>query len=141
VIRLKDKYLIVLVLQDALFSRMRCSPGCIVLQDALFSRMHCSPGCIVLQDALFSRMHCSPGCIVLQDALFSRMHCSPGCNVLHMFSSGTVLCSSECDAPQSTSQQGEEDRHRVGRVLSFFSSRRNWDSPPPSTSDECATPL
>jgi hypothetical protein len=28
--------------------------------------------------------------------------------------------------------------HRVGRVLSFFSSRRNWDSPNPSPAGECA---
>jgi hypothetical protein len=28
--------------------------------------------------------------------------------------------------------------HRVGRVLSFFSSRRNWDSPTPSPADERA---
>jgi hypothetical protein len=31
--------------------------------------------------------------------------------------------------------------HRVGRVLSFFSSRRNWDSPTPSAAGECAPPL
>ncbi len=30
--------------------------------------------------------------------------------------------------------------HRVDRVLSFFSSRRNWDSPTPSTSGECDPP-
>jgi hypothetical protein len=31
--------------------------------------------------------------------------------------------------------------HRVGKVLSFFSSRRNWDSPNPSTAGEwCAPP-
>jgi hypothetical protein len=30
--------------------------------------------------------------------------------------------------------------HRVGRVLSFFSSRRNWDSPNPSPAGECAPP-
>ncbi len=30
--------------------------------------------------------------------------------------------------------------HRVGRVLSFFSSRRNWDSPNPSPACECASP-
>ncbi len=30
--------------------------------------------------------------------------------------------------------------HRVGRVLSFFSCRRNWDSPIPSTAGECAPP-
>jgi hypothetical protein len=28
--------------------------------------------------------------------------------------------------------------HRVGRVLRFFSSRRNWDSPNPSPEGECA---
>ncbi len=28
--------------------------------------------------------------------------------------------------------------HRVGRVLSLFSSRRNWDSPNPSPAGECA---
>ncbi len=28
--------------------------------------------------------------------------------------------------------------HRVGRVLSFFSSRRNWDSPNPSPAGECS---
>jgi hypothetical protein len=31
-------------------------------------------------------------------------------------------------------------RHRVGRVLSFFSSRRNWDSSNPSTASECVPP-
>ncbi len=31
-------------------------------------------------------------------------------------------------------------RHRVGRVLSFFFSRRNWDSPNPSSAGECAPP-
>jgi hypothetical protein len=30
--------------------------------------------------------------------------------------------------------------HRVGRVLSFFSSRRNWDSPNHSSAGECAPP-
>ncbi len=30
--------------------------------------------------------------------------------------------------------------HRVGRVLSFFSSRRNWDSRNPSPAGECAPP-
>ncbi len=33
------------------------------------------------------------------------------------------------------------NEHRVGRVLSFFSSRRNWDSPNPSPAGECATPF
>ncbi len=28
--------------------------------------------------------------------------------------------------------------HRVVRVLSFFSSRRNWDSPTPSPAGACA---
>ncbi len=31
-------------------------------------------------------------------------------------------------------------KHRVGRVLSFFSSRRNWDSPNPTPACECAPP-
>ncbi len=31
--------------------------------------------------------------------------------------------------------------HRVGRVLSCLSSRRNWDSPNPSPAGECASPL
>jgi hypothetical protein len=30
------------------------------------------------------------------------------------------------------------DGHRVGRVLSFFSSRRNWNSPTPLTAGDCA---
>jgi hypothetical protein len=30
--------------------------------------------------------------------------------------------------------------HKVGRVLSFFSSRRNWDAPNPSPAGECAHP-
>jgi hypothetical protein len=30
--------------------------------------------------------------------------------------------------------------HRVGRVLSFFSSRLNWDSPNPSPVHECGPP-
>ncbi len=32
------------------------------------------------------------------------------------------------------------EHHRVGRVLSFFSSRRTWDSPNPSPAGECAPP-
>jgi hypothetical protein len=31
--------------------------------------------------------------------------------------------------------------HRVGRVLSFISSRRNWDSPHPSPAGECGPPF
>jgi hypothetical protein len=30
--------------------------------------------------------------------------------------------------------------HRVGRVLRFFSSRRNWNSPTPLAAGECAPP-
>jgi hypothetical protein len=30
-------------------------------------------------------------------------------------------------------------RHRVGRVLSFLSSRRNWDSPTPLAAGECVS--
>ncbi len=30
--------------------------------------------------------------------------------------------------------------NRVGRVLSYFSSRRNWNSPTPSPVGECAPP-
>ncbi len=32
-------------------------------------------------------------------------------------------------------------QHRVGRVLSFFSSRRNWNSTNPSPAGECAPPF
>jgi hypothetical protein len=32
-------------------------------------------------------------------------------------------------------------RHREGRVLSFFSSRRNWDSPSPHTQASVPPPL
>jgi hypothetical protein len=34
----------------------------------------------------------------------------------------------------------EANAHRVDRVLSFFSSRRDWDSPAPSTAGKCALP-
>ncbi len=34
----------------------------------------------------------------------------------------------------------ESVKHRAGRVLSFFSSRRNWDSPNPSSAGECVPP-
>jgi hypothetical protein len=37
-----------------------------------------------------------------------------------------------------SSYQG--NRHRVGRVISFFSCPRNWDSPTPSPAGECASP-
>jgi hypothetical protein len=36
--------------------------------------------------------------------------------------------------------QPEDGSHTVGRVLSFFSSRRNWDSPNLSPAGECAAP-
>jgi len=35
----------------------------------------------------------------------------------------------------------DAESHRVDRVLSFFSSRWNWDSPIPSPAGECALPL
>ncbi len=34
----------------------------------------------------------------------------------------------------------DKDSHRVDRVLSFFSSRPNWDFPTPSQADECVYP-
>ncbi len=37
-------------------------------------------------------------------------------------------------------RQRETTEHRVGRVISFFSSRRHWDSPNPSPAGECAPP-
>jgi hypothetical protein len=37
-------------------------------------------------------------------------------------------------------QHSKHAGHRVGRVLSFFSSRRNWDSPNPSPARECVPP-
>ncbi len=40
--------------------------------------------------------------------------------------------------PPCTASRGSV--HRVGRVLNFFSSRRNWDSPNPSPGGECAHP-
>jgi hypothetical protein len=33
----------------------------------------------------------------------------------------------------------DRKHHRIGRVISFFSSRRNWDSPNPSPAGESAT--
>jgi hypothetical protein len=33
------------------------------------------------------------------------------------------------------------DRHKLGRVLSFFSSRRIWDSPTHSPAGDCVPPL
>jgi hypothetical protein len=39
------------------------------------------------------------------------------------------------------SKSGVGDYHRVGRVLGFFSSRRNWDSPTPFAAGGCAPPL
>jgi hypothetical protein len=39
----------------------------------------------------------------------------------------------------SSRQSFHSQKHRVDRVLSFFSSRRNWDSPPP-TPQACLGP-
>jgi hypothetical protein len=48
----------------------------------------------------------------------------------------------EQEVTMSSRDNGEEGKqHRVGRVLSFFSSRRNWDSPKPSAEGECGPPL
>ncbi len=33
------------------------------------------------------------------------------------------------------------NNHRVDRVLGFFSSHPNWDSPNPSPADKCVTPF
>jgi hypothetical protein len=41
---------------------------------------------------------------------------------------------------QGTILLEKHEKHRVGRVLSFFSSRRNWDSPTPLAAGECAPP-
>jgi hypothetical protein len=41
---------------------------------------------------------------------------------------------------QLWAEKGEERDHRVGRVLSFISSRRNWDFPNPSPAVECVPP-
>ncbi len=48
-----------------------------------------------------------------------------------------------CEPPGFQSPRGQETfckSHRVGRVLSFFSSRRNWDSPAPLAAGERAPP-
>jgi hypothetical protein len=37
-------------------------------------------------------------------------------------------------------EETETERHRVDRVLSFFSSRRNWDFPNPLPAGEYASP-
>jgi hypothetical protein len=37
-------------------------------------------------------------------------------------------------------KKAEKLHQSVGRVLSFFSGRRNWDSPTPSAVGECAPP-
>ncbi len=42
---------------------------------------------------------------------------------------------------QLGNREGEGGIHRVGRVLRYFSSRRNWDSPNPSPAGECAPSL
>jgi hypothetical protein len=39
-----------------------------------------------------------------------------------------------------TEKLSDSDIHKVGRVVSFFSSRRNWDSPNPSPAGECPPP-
>jgi hypothetical protein len=39
------------------------------------------------------------------------------------------------------SKSGVRNYHRVGRVLGFFSSRRNWDSPTPLAAGGCGPPL
>ncbi len=63
-----------------------------------------------------------------------------------------LWCHSECTVSQNTvlsiywiliavSRQRAPYWHRVGRVLSFFFSRRNWNSPNPSPAGECAFPL
>ncbi len=44
------------------------------------------------------------------------------------------------DFRKTTFYPEEGTNHRVGRVPSFFSSRRNWDSPNPSPVGECAPP-
>jgi hypothetical protein len=42
--------------------------------------------------------------------------------------------------PSPLSRQPDYPTQRVCRVLSFFSCRRNWDSPNPSLAGECAPP-
>ncbi len=44
-----------------------------------------------------------------------------------------------CEVDSAESREKGED-HKVGRVLSFFYSRRNWDSPTPLAAGECASP-
>ena len=42
--------------------------------------------------------------------------------------------------PPNLSHSRLSNNHRVGRVPSFLSSRRNWDSPTPSPAGECVLP-
>ena len=53
----------------------------------------------------------------------------------------TVLCIQCRNCIRNLKSENAQDyaqRHRVGRVLCFFSSRRKWDSPNPSPAGECA---
>jgi hypothetical protein len=53
---------------------------------------------------------------------------------------GASLLTGRYAAVMAYTCSGEGTDHTVDRMLSFFSSRRNWDSPNPSTAGECALP-
>ncbi len=86
------------------------------------------------------QVHCMVVCTKFVISRFTRTLQSP---VLHLDLPGHVWTTGACAAPGRLSiPKGAWIHldHRVGRVLGFFSSRRNWDSPSPSPAGECAPP-
>ncbi len=77
--------------------------------------------------------------LVLFTLTLKRRHVSvsPCFRILHLAKMRwLVIPSLSSLSPRQSSSNSSV--HRVGRVLSFFSSRRNWDSPTPSPAGECA---
>ncbi len=81
-------------------------------------------------DALESEVQCSARCKKLSSLLGQSNKCIRSRSSLLLYYVGKIARSAIV----------VRISHRVGRVLSFLSSRRNWDFPNSSPAGECAPP-
>jgi hypothetical protein len=72
--------------------------------------------------------------------IFSLKFKAPWRFKLKMYFSGCRKKEEACNMIERIKLHCARMGHRVGRVLSFFFSRRNWESPNPSPAGVCACP-
>ncbi len=104
-------------------SRVRRSKTLILAADLLFKRLENQRRQRKLYVRLLRRRTCLYKFLAWNQCVWNRM-----------------IFFSPPPFPQIKVHHTVNTRHKVGRVLSFFSSRRNWDSPNPSPAGECVPP-